>query len=360
MPAYQSENGRWYCAFYYEDCNGVRNRKCKRSFESREEAEAWEEEFKESAKHPENLGFGAFAEHYLKEVRPRIRWSTYETKSNGMRKWIIPFFKQKTLSSITSLDVLHWQGWLSNQKMKNGKPLSATYVRKLNSELSAIFNYAERHFGLTPNPTKKVAKTGKTKADEMQIWTKAEYSKFIDAVCDKAKSFYAFEILYWTGIREGELLALTPADFDFKRCTLKIDKSFAKRGREDVIGPPKTERSYRTITISSFLANEIKDYIERTLKIEEDERIFNGMTKHFLYHEMERGCAISGVKRIRVHDLRHSHVSMLIQMGFSAVAIAERMGHESTDITFRYAHLFPNSQENMADALQELRNRSRQ
>ena len=78
-------------------------------------------------------------------------------------------------------------------------------------------------------------------------------------------------------------------------------------------------------------------------------------TKYYLGHEMKCGCAATGVKRIRIHDLRHSHVSLLIDMGFSALAIAERMGHEATDITFRYAHLFPNVQEDMATALDRTR-----
>ena len=81
-----------------------------------------------------------------------------------------------------------------------------------------------------------------------------------------------------------------------------------------------------------------------------DERLF-AVTKHFLAHEMERGCKASGVKRIRIHDIRHSHVSLLIEMGFSALAIAERMGHEAVDITYRYAHLFPTKQDEMAAAL---------
>lgn len=70
-----------------------------------------------------------------------------------------------------------------------------------------------------------------------------------------------------------------------------------------------------------------------------------------LAHEMERGCKASGMKRIRIHDIRHSHVSLLIEMGFSALAIAERMGHEAVDITYRYAHLFPTKQDEMATAL---------
>ena len=75
------------------------------------------------------------------------------------------------------------------------------------------------------------------------------------------------------------------------------------------------------------------------------------MTKSYLHHEMERGSKLAGVKRIRIHDLRHSHVSHLIELGFSALAIADRVGHESIDITYRYAHLFPSTQIEMADKL---------
>ena len=84
------------------------------------------------------------------------------------------------------------------------------------------------------------------------------------------------------------------------------------------------------------------------------DRIFP-VTKSYLYHEMDRGCRASGVKRIRVHDIRHSHVSLLIDMGFSAVAIADRVGHESIDITYRYAHLFPSKQAEMANKLDDER-----
>ncbi|WP_270296703.1 site-specific integrase [Eggerthella sinensis] len=226
-------------------------------------------------------------------------------------------------------------------------------MRKLNSELAAIFNHAAKNYDLDPNPVKKVKKTGKQRADEMKIWSKAEFDLFLDAVCDKAASYYAFEILYWTGIREGELLAITPADFDFENCYLDISKSVYRRGGEDIVGPPKTEKSYRRFRIPRFLAEEVEEYIRLFLHIADDERIFEGLTRKYLCNEMDRGCKIAGVKRIRVHDLRHSHVSILIDMGYSATDIANRVGHESIDITYRYAHLFPNSQQSMAARLQD-------
>jgi len=85
-------------------------------------------------------------------------------------------------------------------------------------------------------------------------------------------------------------------------------------------------------------------------EIQPDDRMFT-ITKSYLHHEMDRGSKAAGVKRIRIHDLRHSHVSLLIEMGFSALAIADRVGHESIDITYRYAHLFPSKQAEMADKL---------
>lgn len=184
----------------------------------------------------------------------------------------------------------------------------------------------------------------------MLFWTKEEYLKFADVMMDKPVSYYAFEMLYWCGIREGELLALTPADFDFTTHTLRINKSYQRLNREDVITPPKTFKSNRFIKMPQFICDEMQDYMGMLYGLKEDERIFT-ISKSYLHHEMNRGSKVSGVKRIRVHDLRHSHVSLLINMGFTVLAIADRMGHESIDITYRYAHLFPSEQAQMAEQL---------
>jgi integrase len=164
-------------------------------------------------------------------------------------------------------------------------------------------------------------------------------------------------MLYWTGIREGELLALTPGDFDFEKGTLSINKSYQRLNGRDVITDPKTPKSVRVVKMPQFLVEEMKDYIGSLYGIQDDQRIFE-MTKYFLHHEMDRGAKESGVKRIRIHDLRHSHISLLIDMGFSAVAIADRVGHESIDITYHYAHLFPSKQTEIAERLDMQRTES--
>ena len=167
---------------------------------------------------------------------------------------------------------------------------------------------------------------------------------------DKPLSYYAFEMLYWCGIREGELLALTPSDFDFEAGTVSISKSYQRLKGKDVITTPKTKKSNRVIKMPKFLCGEMEDYLKMFYSAGADERIFP-VSKHYLHHEMDRGAKAAGVKRIRIHDLRHSHISLLIDMSFTALAIADRVGHESIDITYRYAHLFPTRQTEMADKL---------
>lgn len=190
---------------------------------------------------------------------------------------------------------------------------------------------------------------------EMKFWTKEEYLTFSRAMMNKEESYHAFEILYWCGIRLGELLALTAEDFDFEKKTLRINKSYQQIKGKDVITTPKTRKSNRVLTLPDFLVDEMQDYISRLPYLKVDDRIFT-ITKSGLHHEMDRGCRETGVKRIRVHDLRHSHVSMLIEMGFSAVDIANRVGHESVKVTYRYAHMFPNKDLMIAKKLNISRN----
>ena len=124
-----------------------------------------------------------------------------------------------------------------------------------------IFNFAKRYYGLSTNPAAIVGTMKNDVEKEVEIWTKEEYLKFSEAVMDKPLSFYAFEVLYWTGVREGELLALTPADFDFENNTMRINKNYQKVKGREIITSPKTKKSNRVVKIPQFLADEIKDYM---------------------------------------------------------------------------------------------------
>ncbi len=195
---------------------------------------------------------------------------------------------------------------------------------------------------------------GKKNADGMLFWTVDEFKKFIAAISDKPTTALMFRLLFWTGMRSGEMLALNLTDFNFEENTVSISKNYARHKNEDLIMDPKTPKSKRVITLPPSLSAAIEDYAKRLVDYEPTDRLFT-LTKNHLRREMERGCRLSGVKRIRIHDLRHSHVSLLIHMGYSAVAIANRIGHKSIDITFRYAHMFPSVQSQMVDALDALK-----
>ena len=158
------------------------------------------------------------------------------------------------------------------------------------------------------------------------------------------------DIFFRFYLTKAEMLALTPEDIDFEKHTISINKSYQRLEGKDYITEPKTEKSNRIVSIPDFLCEELKEYMAMLYGFKKDDRLFQ-ITKSFLHHEMIRGAKNSGVKRIRIHDIRHSHVSLLIGMGFSAVDIAGRMGHESIDITLHYAHMFPSAQKDMADKL---------
>lgn len=128
---------------------------------------------------------------------------------------------------------------------KNGMPYSPMYLKTIHNQLSAIFNHAVRFYGLPKNPAAIAGNMGKGKADEVLIWTKEEYQQFSAAIKDRPSSFIAFEILYWCGLRLGELLALTPSDFDFEKSILVITKSYQRIGGKDIITPPKIDKSIR-------------------------------------------------------------------------------------------------------------------
>lgn len=351
MAAFKNEdNGTWYAMFRYTDWKGERKQKCKRGFATKREALDWEQEFLRQKRADVDMIFESFVTLYEKDIKPRLKENTWLTKESIIQKKILPYFGQRKLSEITAKDVIAWQNEIRSQKDKNGCLLSSTYLKTIHNQLSAIFNHAVRYYDLRLNPAAKAGNMGTEERKEMLFWTKEEYQKFSDAMMDKPMSYYAFEMLYWCGIREGELLALTSADFDFDKETVSINKSYQRLKGRDVITTPKTKKSNRIIKLPQFLSVEMQEYLKMLYGAKPDDRIFP-VTKHYLKHEMERGCKATGVKRIRIHDIRHSHVSLLIDMGFTALAIADRVGHESIDITYRYAHLFPSRQTEMAGKL---------
>ena len=355
MAVYKDKaTGMWRVVFRYVNWKGERKQTQKRGFLTKRDAQKWEREQMLKNSSSLDMTFGSFFEIYEADKRQRLKENTWESKSHVIRTKILPYFENRKIAEIEPKDIIAWQNELLAYRDEKGASYSTTYLKTIHGQLSAIFNHAVRYYHLPCNPAQKAGTMGTEEHKEMSFWTKEEYLKFAEEMMDKPVSYYAFEMLYWCGIREGELLALTPADFDFKRQTLTINKSYQRLKGRDVITSPKTPKSNRTIKMPKFLCEEMEEYLNSLYGIQTDERIFQ-ISKSYLHHEMDRGAKAAGVKRIRIHDLRHSAISLLIEMGFSALAIAERVGHESIDITYRYAHLFPTKQTEMAEKLNEER-----
>ena len=339
------KTGKWLIQYRYTDWQGKRRKSTKRGFATKREAEEWLRNFLITQKADFDMKFADFWKMYCADMETRLREHTMRTKKYIVELKILPYFGNKRVNDITAADIRQWQ----NELIKMG--YSPTYLKTINNQLSAIFNYAVRYYDLKSNPCVKAGSMGKSKAEEMDFWTGEEFRKFIDSVMNKRLSYMAFMTLYWTGMRMGELLALNPKDIDLEKRTISITKSYQRLGKKDVITPPKTPKSKRVITIPEFLAADIKDYMDSLYELQENDRLFP-ITKYYLEHEMQRGIKESGVKRIRVHDLRHSHASMLIELGFSPLEIANRLGHEKVETTLNtYAHLYPNKQTKLAERL---------
>ena len=339
------KTGKWLIQYRYTDWQGKRRKSTKRGFATKREAEEWLRNFLIKQKADFDMKFEDFWKMYYADIETRLREHTMRTKKYIVELKILPYFGNKRVNDITAADIRQWQ----NELIKMG--YSPTYLKTINNQLSAIFNYAVRYYDLKSNPCAKAGSMGKSKAEEMDFWTGEEFRKFIDSVMNKGLSYMAFMTLYWTGMRLGELLALNPNDVDLEKRTISITKSYQRFGKKDVITPPKTPKSKRVITIPEFLAADIKDYMDSLYDLQENDRLFP-ITKYYLEHEMQRGIKESGVKRIRVHDLRHSHASMLIELGFSPLEIANRLGHEKVETTLNtYAHLYPNKQTKLAERL---------
>lgn len=342
----------WRASTYYFDYQGNRKRHDKRGFATKKEAVAYLEEFRAKMSHNINMRFCSFIDVYLEDIRPKLKISTMATKENIINTHIRTWFANKSLSNITPTDILQWKNHLLSKRDENGRPYSQTYLRTIENQLNAILNHAVRYYDLPKNPCRTTDRMGRPKAKKMLFWTKAEYLKFIQTMKEYPISYYMFQLLYWTGIRCGELLALTKADFNLKKRTLRINKTYQVIKGEELITTPKSEKGNRIIELPQFLCDEMQDYFDSLYRVDDNSRLFP-KSKSFLHVEMDRGAKEAGVKRIRIHDLRHSSCALLIELGYAPIQIAERLGHESATITEMYAHLYPSVQRKMAEKLNE-------
>lgn len=355
MPVYKDEKaGTWYVKLYYTDYTGIKRQKMKRGFSLQRDAKEWERSFLETQQARPSMQFKALTALYLEDKQEHNKRITYETKKNRIDHWILPYFEARPVDSISAADIRKWQADIKKAQNANGRPLSPGYLQNIVMELSGIFNFAVRFYGLSVNPCRIAGNTVGKKQRSLTFWTKAEFDQFISTFERTDPYYTAFLVLYYCGLRIGELEALTTADIDLVQNTLSVNKTYHLIGGEGIVTTPKTEKANRTITLPPFLSGLLQAHEQRIYRPEPDTRLFTASHSSYA-RQLEEHTKQANVKRIRLHDLRHSHASLLIELGFSALLVSERLGHENVSTTLNiYSHLFPSRQTEVADRLQDI------
>jgi integrase len=285
------KTGKWLIQYRYTDWQGNRKKSTKRGFATKRDAEEWLRKFLLMQSSNFDMSFEDFLKIYYEDMNVRLRENTMRTKKYIIDLKILPYFKNLSMNSIKPADIRKWE----NQLLSQG--YSLTYIKTIYNQLNAIFNYAVRYHDLKGNPCAKAGSIGKNKADEMKFWTKEQFNQFIEGVMDKHISY--------------------------------------------------------VISIPEFLAADLQDYMNSLYDVGKKDRLFP-ITKYYIKNEIARGCKKTGVPIIRAHDLRHSHCSLLIELKFQPLEIAERLGHERVETTLNtYSHLYPNKQRILSDRLEE-------
>lgn len=348
------ERGSWSTRFRILDMGGEKQKRLS-GFKTKKEAQQGyidylnEIRLRTAINPNEMIKFDVLFEEYKSFAKNQLKGSSYYDLCSKCNLHILPFFKEYYVQDITPKILLNWQNALTS------KNYSYKYKRNLRSYLKTILNYAEKYYHIE-NQLKSVDNFRNTKFDkEMLIWTPKEFNSFISKV-DRKEYCAFFYALYYTGARKGEILGTTWKDWDLVNNTLNINKSITKKvyGKSWEITKPKNQSSIRKISIPPILVEVMKEF---KFGNENNDLVFYGkkpLADSNIQRIQEMACKLSNVKKIRIHDFRHSHASLLLSQGVSVVAVAKRLGHSNIEQTLNtYAHLMPQEDEILIEILQK-------
>lgn len=288
-----------------------------------------------------------YTEFKKDKIKPRSL-GTYDKFYYG---FIHEYFGGHKINKITPTSIHKWQTWLLDKGIKNN------YSSNIQMFFKALLNFAIEFDMLERNPFRGslIKNTLEYKKADYEIWTPEEFNQFIGYVEDDMYKAL-FMILYLCGLRKGEAIALTIKDINFNNSTINVSKTYDRT--HNIVTTPKTKNSVRSVYMVEELKNQLLKLIELYKKYPEydEDAILLGYNSHLsettIKRVQEKACIESKVKIIRIHDLRHSHVSLLIDMGFNPHQIADRLGHTVDMVNNTYAHLFLDTQQKMADMLE--------
>ena len=365
MAVYKDNNNTWYASFRAKTPFGQYVHKTKRGFKNKKEARQYELDFKAKYANCCNFKFTQLVDKYLTYCELRRKVTTIENKKYLIYKHFMPYFENLTIDAITIETLIAWQ----NIMLRHTPPYSGTYLYTTNNILKSMFNFAEKYCNLTTNPAKLLDTIGKARNNHIDYWTQDEFKRFILALSDKEANktagikrhiddlplIVAFTTLFYSGLRLGELLALTPEDLDFINNTLRINKSLVRIGKKNIIQSPKTQTSIRVVPMPSKIMSMLSQYVNKLDGISRNDQIFLMLNKHNMWRALRSGAKLAGIKTIRLHDLRHSNASLLYELNVPIKEISERLGHSSVKITLDvYTHIYQNKQNETVQKLNDI------
>lgn len=349
MPVYQDkEKKSWYFASTYKDYQGKSRRKYGRGFKTKRKAKEAEADFLNQHNGKCDMSFTALYELYIADCRARLKASTVISKASLFKYAILPFFERfDKISDITAANVRQWQNELLTK-------YSPTSCRRIHSQLSALFNYAVKYYGLARNSAFIAGSIGERRADSAKYWTVAEFNAAMEQV-ENLTDRAAFTTLFYSGLRVGELLALECKDYNPITHTISVTKTLSRANGGWIVAPPKTKKSRRTVTIPQKATVILDKYKAALYEPHDDDTLFIGVDRNHLSYALKKAAQAAGVKVIRVHDLRHSHASLLINSGANIKAVSERLGHDDIKTTLNtYSHLYQNQDSSLAKLLDKI------
>ncbi|ERT36391.1 MULTISPECIES: tyrosine-type recombinase/integrase [Fusobacterium] len=337
--------GRWNARFTIKLLNNKSKRIFKRGFNSKKEALEYEKKVILDNSLGSNIPFKVAVNQYLEFKKLRIKELTYMNMSNILNS--ITYFDNLLISDITPIQISNFQ----NDLLRKYKGSS---IRTINAYVKMLFTWCVRYKNLASNPFDMVDRLKLETKKRMDIITVDEFNQIIKQVNNPDMKLM-FKLLFWTGLRIGEARALKIDDIDFNNKTISVTKSYTHLSGKSIITTPKTKGSIRVIKIDDVLLSEIKDYIDKASYILEDNFIFRFNKASYRYNFKNATIKVLG-RDLRVHDLRHSHASFLINNGVDILLISKRLGHSNTAMTLNvYSHLYPDRESEAIKLINKLK-----
>lgn len=363
MTAYKDEKtNTWYCQFWYKDWTGKNRHKVKRGFKLKRDAEQWEQAFKNENNICPDITmdelFIQYENHlYNLETLGTYRKSTVVFKLDAIKYYIRPYFTGVIANKITTKDINDWVVKLKTKtnKRKNTATLASATVNSRRTVLKQIFEFAMTNYNFKNNPVEKAEKAKYYSSDDRaKYWTLEQYNAFYNALNNEQYRII-FNLMFYSGMRIGEALALTPSSF--LPYNISVEHNFRRMKYKgeiiNHIGPPKNKPSERGIKIPHFLYNQITDYISRIYDIDEDDRIIN-YAYATIYNKMMSTIQKVGLPRISPHILRHSYANILRDCTNDIAVVSKQLGHSNPKTTLAiYTHMLPQKDDNAVEELEK-------